>query len=250
VTKDRLAELLWDGQPPRTCTGTLESYVSLVRRRLEVSGGRGSALASTAGAYVLDPAQVAVDLHEVRGLLSGQVGGGLEPSVEQALRLAPNALLASEPYAPWAQRERAVFGVEHVRACRRSGELALRQGRPDAAAELARRAIDHDPLSELSWQLLMRALCAAGATVEALSAYAELRRRTIDELGLEPGPDSQRLYLDMLHTGPGTTLRADVTEVRQLLRLLRGALEASSGITLALDDRRLVRHAESLVGVA
>lgn len=252
VPKDRLADLLWDGPPPRTYIGTLESYVSLIRRRLEISGGRGSALASTARGYVLDPALVAVDLHEARDVLRGPIdpGDALEPSLEEALRLVPSELLTGEPYASWADRERAAFGVEHVRACRRAGEVALRKGRPHTAAELARRAIDHDPLSELCWQLLMRALCAAGATVEALSAYADLRRRTIEELGTEPGPDSQRLYLDMLHTDSSNAPLADGNEVRLLLRLLRGALESSPEIDLALDERRLVRRAERLVGVA
>src|SRR5215217_5855697 len=46
VSKDRLVEQLWGGNPPRTFMATLESYISLLRRRLGVGRGRGSALAT------------------------------------------------------------------------------------------------------------------------------------------------------------------------------------------------------------
>src|SRR3954453_9488463 len=58
VTKDRLGDQLWDGNPPRPYIATLESYVSLLRRRMGVGRGRNSALATTTNGYVLGVAQV------------------------------------------------------------------------------------------------------------------------------------------------------------------------------------------------
>ena len=56
VTKDRLADLLWDGEPPKSYVGTLESYVCVLRRRLGLGPGRTSPLATTSNGYLLDPA--------------------------------------------------------------------------------------------------------------------------------------------------------------------------------------------------
>src|SRR4051794_29501900 len=43
VPKDRLAELLWDGQPPKSYVATLEGYVCVLRRRLGQGRGRRAA---------------------------------------------------------------------------------------------------------------------------------------------------------------------------------------------------------------
>jgi DNA-binding SARP family transcriptional activator len=252
VAKERLADLLWDGNPPRTYIGTLESYVSLLRRRLALTGGRRSALASTTFGYVLDVNEVSVDLEETRRAWRSPdlASPGTRLVTEQAL-MHSEALLVSEPYADWACHERMVFQAEHVLACRRAGEHAVADGRPETGVELARRAIACDPMSESSWQLLMRSLAASGAQTEALRAYADLRNRTIDELGSEPGPATQRLYLEILqHDTHDAQASSSTHEVRALLRLLRGALESLPTVELAYDDRRMLRTAERLIGVA
>src|SRR3954449_6009603 len=68
VSKDRLVERLWGDNPPRTYTGTLESYISLLRRKMGIARGRGSALATTSNGYLLDATQVEVDLDQFRRL--------------------------------------------------------------------------------------------------------------------------------------------------------------------------------------
>jgi DNA-binding SARP family transcriptional activator len=95
----------------------------------------------------------------------------------------------------------------------------------------------------------MRALWSSGRRAEALRAYADLRAGMLDELGIEPGPASQRLYMTVLRgsaSGHGPTQERH--EVRTLLRLLRQALEAGSGMDVATEPglsevaRVLLRH--------
>src|SRR3954466_11102606 len=104
VTKDRLVDQLWDGMPPRTYIGTLESYVSLLRRRMGVARGRSSALSTTSNGYVLDPDQVEVDVREFSRLVApgAATAEAALTRTEAALRLVQGDLLASEPYAEWA----------------------------------------------------------------------------------------------------------------------------------------------------
>src|SRR3954449_9127666 len=70
VPKDRLADLLWDGEPPTSYVGTLESYVCVLRRTLGLASGRKSLLATTAKGYVLDGDAVRVDVREFRKLVA------------------------------------------------------------------------------------------------------------------------------------------------------------------------------------
>jgi DNA-binding SARP family transcriptional activator len=54
VSKGQLAELLWDGEPPRSWVTTLEAYVSLLRRALDPGAPVSrSLIVTTSGGYLL-----------------------------------------------------------------------------------------------------------------------------------------------------------------------------------------------------
>jgi DNA-binding SARP family transcriptional activator len=254
VSKDRLADQLWNGEPPRSYIATLESYVSLLRRRLGVGRGRTSAIATTSAGYMLDPSLVDVDLDEFRRLVQPTARTTAATALartEKALALMTGDLLADEPYAYWAIIERTHFQAEQAAACRRAGEHALQIGRPDKAVEMARQAITGDPIAETSWHLLMRSQLESGARNDALRTYAELRKTTINELGSEPGPASLTLYRQILDADREQAhAPATANEVRTLLQLLRGALDSSPDLELATENHGLLERATQLVAAA
>jgi DNA-binding SARP family transcriptional activator len=255
VPKDRLADLLWDGAPPRSYVGTLESYVCVLRRRLGCARGRAAAITTTSNGYLLDPRQVRVDLNTCRVLFAQAVASSPRTAlqlVDDALALADGSLLASEPYMGWASREREVFTRELVIACTKASRHALDLGKHERAVELARTAVQHDRFAEEAWQQLIRALRACERKGEALRAYLDLRAVMVDELGVEPGPASHALYLEVLREEP-TRSAADHDghmEVRTLLGLLRQALESVPGVDVPKGDGALAAVAAQLVGVA
>jgi DNA-binding SARP family transcriptional activator/tetratricopeptide (TPR) repeat protein len=81
----------------------------------------------------------------------------------------------------------------------------VRPRRPHPSAAPERPSVDrlaslveHDPLSEELVADLMRALAAAGRRVEALASFRAIRRLLADQLGVEPGPELQRLHQAIL----------------------------------------------------
>ncbi len=73
------------------------------------------------------------------------------------------------------------------------------------AAELtpfARELVDGQPYRERRWELLMLALYRAGRQADALDAFAECRRRLVDDLGLDPGPALRRMQQAILSQDP------------------------------------------------
>jgi SARP family transcriptional regulator, regulator of embCAB operon len=254
ISKDRLVEQLWGDNAPRTYNATLESYISMLRRRMGGSRGRRSPLATTSTGYLLDPNQVRVDVDEFRQLVQPDVRLSPELALgrtEQAIRLVNGDLLASEPYAEWAVDERSRFTSEYLQACNGAATHALEISRPHVAVEMARRAVGVEAMSETSWQLLIRGLAATGARSEALRAYLDLRRTLVDALGTEPSPVSRELYLALLAEDDQATRSATtVNEVRTLLDLLHDALDGFPEADLSARDRRVTDQAERLVHAA
>jgi DNA-binding SARP family transcriptional activator len=243
VTKDRLADLLWDGQPPKSYIGTLESYVCGLRRKLgqgRQSPGKQSPLATTFNGYLLNPAAVTVDLTEFRGLAARAATATPAEGLllaQQAVAMLSGDLLASEAYADWACSERKVFQRDVVQTCVGAARNALTLHDYDAAERMSRLAVSHDSLAEDAWQLLMRALSAAGRGGQAIRAYVDLRTAMVTELGMEPGPVSQALYMEILCADSAqapshASTRRDSADLSRRLRLLHRALEAITGVSL------------------
>src|SRR5262245_54141554 len=88
VSTDRLCEVLWD-EPPDSAAATLQSYVSRLRRFVELDGG--ATLVNQAPGYVLEVADTAVD------------AGRFEAGVTQA-----RDLLVRDPLAALEQLDAAL----------------------------------------------------------------------------------------------------------------------------------------------
>jgi DNA-binding SARP family transcriptional activator len=255
VPKDRLAELVWAGAPPASYVGTLESYICLLRRRLNCARGRAAAITTTTHGYQLDTRQVRVDLVECRTLLARAAKAGPAEAVRltrAAVDMARKPLLASEAYGEWADRERNAFHHELVEACVRAAAHALDAEQADQALVLARTAAELDRFSEPAARQLMRAMRGCGRRGEALRVFLDLRRDMIEELGVEPGQATHDLYLELLRDEPGPVAaqRREPEELRTLLGLLRQALEALPGVEPTKGDSGLSYVAVKVLSVA
>ena len=245
VGKDRLADLLWEGNPPASYPGTLESYVCLLRRGLGLGSGRQSLLSTTTNGYVLARDGVDVDLVTFRRLVATDGDASAAETVDRtvkAMLLVTGELLASEPYAAWAIEAREVARREVVAACVNAAQLANGIGDGRRAIGLAHFAIAHDRLCEEAWQHLMRVHWLSGRRSDALRAYSELRAAIVEELGEEPGAESRELYLAILRDNPSArrdSSAVEGVELRMLLRLLRQTLDMTPGVKAPAQDAEL-----------
>jgi DNA-binding SARP family transcriptional activator len=253
VPKEVLADHVWEGEPPPTYLGTLESYVCVLRKRLGLVGGRGSSLATRDRGYVLAGDDVRVDLDEFRALLDPSVPRTAEDRISEALRalsLVRGPLLAQEPYAAWAVQVREGFDRELAEAMVPVARLANERGDHGAAQILARAAVGRTPYCEIAWQELIRAHWLVGDRGEALRAFAVLRQLLMEELGEHPSAASQELYLSILRSEDHDRRATDRQELGLLLRLLRQALEGMPGLTVPAQDAALASTAAGVLGGA
>ena len=255
VTKDHLVQVLWGDSPPASAVPTLESYVCVLRRSMGAGKGTTSPIVTTSAGYRLDHERVSVDLHRCRALLARAVAtadDSLALSLtRRALRLCEQPLLASETRAGWADQTRDEFRQELATACGRASRAALALGDVEDAVQLAARGTALEPYDEALTRDLMRALSSAGRRAGALSAFLDLRRRLVEELGVEPCPQTRALYLQVLTSDAdaGSDVIPSRRELRGLVELLRDTLARMPGVDVGSVDRALAQVAGQALGL-
>lgn len=200
VSTEQLLDRVWGEQPPTRGRETVYNYLSRLRTALR-GVGDGVCLDRRSGGYLLAVDDQAVDLHRFRHLVTQ---ARTVRDDQRAVELLEQALglWQGEPLSgldtPWASGLRASLDNERLGAELDHADTALRCGRhaellPSLSARAARR-----PLDERVAGQLMLALYRGGRQDDALAHYQRLRRRLVEELGTDPGPDVQRLHQRIL----------------------------------------------------
>ncbi|WP_300018376.1 BTAD domain-containing putative transcriptional regulator [Pseudonocardia sp.] len=213
VPLDRINETLWAAEPPATATGTLQSYVSQLRRLIEPDRAPRAAptrLLTRPPGYLIAVEADELDVSRFEALLAdGQrlLATGRHREAEDVL-LAALDLWRGEPYADLGDggaavhADRARLAELRAVAVERHVEAMLGAGRPDdAVAELERLVAVH-PLRERLWGSLMLALYRTGRQADALAAFGSCRELLREELGIDPGPELRRLEQAILTQDP------------------------------------------------
>ncbi|MFC5822923.1 AfsR/SARP family transcriptional regulator [Nonomuraea insulae] len=182
VGADRLAEVLWPDRPPRSAQANLRTYVSSLRSDL----GPGQLRADASG-YAIDVAGPALDLLTFEELID-------RGEYAEALALWRGAPLCDLPGSPvWDRR------LEHLHRIRLHAAEALIErrialGDHDGAIPELRGLLSEHPYREDLWGRLVLILHRGGRKAEALRAYATVRDRLVEELGVEPGAELRGAY--------------------------------------------------------
>lgn len=207
VTRDQLTTALWGDEAPPGAWATIRTYVSRLRRAMAGTGA-APVIVSVGGGYAVPAVAGASDLAEFQALLVAAREAGLAGDREgeadrlcAALRLWKGTALAGVR-AEYAEHERARLGRLRLGAVEDSARTRLRAGRVVEAVALLTDVVAEEPLQEQTRVLLMLALYRSGRQAEALRVYEEARHLLAAELGLDPGPQLQRMQRRILASDP------------------------------------------------
>jgi DNA-binding SARP family transcriptional activator/pimeloyl-ACP methyl ester carboxylesterase len=202
VAKDRIGELLWGEELPQRVAATIETYVSVLRRRLDSSLGSGGRLILTEpGGYRLAADEVAVDVDHYEALLRRAAAGGAadrRSALDAAVELGRLELLADEPYAAWVVPTREHYRERQVQALVDLAECCLDLGDHRAAVAAAEGALRLEPTRERASRAAMLARHTAGDRDGALRVYERCRAALSDELGVAPTAETATLHAAMV----------------------------------------------------
>ena len=205
VSSDRMVDELWGERPPADAQTALQQHVSRLRKLLEPH----SVLVTRKPGYMLELAPEAIDLERFRRL-AGRGREELEQgrpaqaaqTLREALALWRGRPLADLENESFARDLAAALEEERLDALEARIEADLAAGRHAEVVGELRELVREHALRERPRRQLMLALYRSGRQAEALEVYADARRTLVDELGLEPGPELQRLQQAILAHDP------------------------------------------------
>lgn len=200
VSRPALIRELWGSRPPGDARHALDVYLCRLRKVLDAAA-REPVMISRPGGYGLLVADDQLDVQvferlfvEGRAALTDDLPGTAAGKLAAALECWRGRVLADLPdIADMADRpglQASCLRLEelHLAAAHYRIEADLALGRHHELVGELRALVTCYPLHERLHALLMIALYRAGRQAEALAAYQAVRRRLLDELGIEPSP--------------------------------------------------------------
>ena len=206
VARDDLAVALWGDEIPDAWNPTLNALVSRLRGMLRpiaaaepAFGIRGEAgryaLALPAGAFV-DYERARTAMHETDRLMYRGEADAALAEARVAMEIAGRGFLPGEE-ATWITGQRRTMREIQIHAHEQTVAAELCRGRPDIAEREAQALIALDPLREVGYRLLMRALAAGGNAAQVTRVIGECRRVLHEQAGMSPSVETERLFREL-----------------------------------------------------
>ncbi len=207
ISMDRLATAVWGEDLPANPRRSLQTYAG--RLRTELGDER---IGSQPAGLVLLAEPDRIDALRFEQLLD-DAAREADPDRERKLLGEALDLWRGEPFegvtSRWLAETEAPRLVErHLTALERRLDLDLAAGlHGELVGELNEWTARY-PMRESLWVRLLIALNRSGRRADALERYLQLRLRIADELGVDPSPELQQVYADLLTEQPAAAVPA------------------------------------------
>ncbi len=209
VSADRLIDELWGDEPPATAAKSLQVHVSQLRRVL----GDGQPIVTRPTGYSVELAPGALDLDrfergldDARRLRAAGDLPGAAAALREGLELFRGPPLADVELLGRSSAEGTRIESTRLAALEDRLELDLATGGHGAVIAELEALVGEHPYRERLHAHLMLALYRAGRQADALDAFRRARTVLVEELGLDPGPELQRLEAAVLAQDPALDL--------------------------------------------
>lgn len=217
VSRERLVEVVWDGDVTKSTYHTLAVHISNLRKRLQplTDAGQDMEVLETVGegyrlhleADQLDAADFERLVRRGRSLLDNGDPFAAAQTLARALELWRGPAFGDAADLPLVHEEAIRLDESRLSALETSLEARLELGdHSELVAELESLVAEH-PLRETFWSQLMLSLYRCDRQAEALAAFRRYSEH-VGGLGLEPSANLQRLEDQILLGDPGLSAPA------------------------------------------
>ncbi|SFP58569.1 hypothetical protein K8Z49_36745 [Actinomadura madurae] len=200
VDRQQIVEVVWG---PSGCEqGALYSAVWRLRAWLRSNAGIDDVIHRVGQHYLIDVPEDQVDCGRFRSLVHTAAQGIPAELRVDALRSALDlwrGSVLSDCLGPVAPAEAPILERTRLEVAGQLAEAALSCGRFDSALEPLQRLAASLPYDEVVHAHLITLLGRSGRRAEGLRYFEEIRRRLVDELGVDPSGLLRSAQLGLLH---------------------------------------------------
>ncbi|HXH81452.1 MAG TPA: BTAD domain-containing putative transcriptional regulator, partial [Candidatus Tectomicrobia bacterium] len=207
-SRERLTALLWGDRPETQARQSFRQALAGLRR---VLGPIGAQILRADDRHVtLDQSAVVIDAAEFEWLAAQPDTGALERAADLYRGDLLDGLEVDEaPFQEWLGTERERLRELHLEVLVRLLGAQMRADATQAAIRTAQRVLAADPLQESVHRALMRLYVRHGQRSAALRQYHVCVTAVRRELGVEPEPETQVLYREVLTSAASAMARGD-----------------------------------------
>ena len=211
IHREILIEHLWPEAEESHGRERLKVTVYFLRNQFRDAGIREDVVVTAGKTYTLAREAVWVDREAFEDCVAkgferqrlGQWDQALD-EYEQAQHLYRGDYMEEDVYADWCAEERERLREIYLEALAGIVDCHAERGHFAEAVQVCRTALVRDPCRESFHRSLMEYLVRLGRTDWAIAQYQNCRRILGRELGVEPMPETQRLYRQIID-GDGDT---------------------------------------------
>ncbi|MFI9382880.1 BTAD domain-containing putative transcriptional regulator [Kutzneria sp. NPDC052558] len=209
VRAEQLIEELWGPEPPSKAMGTLQTYMSHLRRLLAADDMGVSVLHTRHVGYALTLPEQNVDAGRFAGLVArgrSELDGGHVEAASETFRAAlavwRGSALSDVDAGPVLEHHIRSLEETRVGVIDQRMEVELMLGHHHEVINDLSTLVRDYPAHEGLHVKLMMALHLLGRRSEALHVFQRIRTTLIDDLGLEPGQQLQQVHRGLLVGNP------------------------------------------------
>jgi SARP family transcriptional regulator, regulator of embCAB operon len=202
--RDELLGAIWPGDAPAETDSGLDAILSKLRSVLKTVGFDAGITVNSGSIALQLPAATWIDIEAAGNALDEAEGALRRNDLLRAWSLANVAVVISrraflpDAEAPWIESQRTALRAMQMRALQCLVTVSAGNGEPLLAIQHATEMVRLEPFRETAYQLLMKRHAAAGDRAEALRVYARCREVLRDELGVDPSPQTEAVFLEIL----------------------------------------------------
>lgn len=199
IARDELVEAVWGGEA--VGPDVLNPVISKLRKALgpDRIQGRAEIRFVSDESTLVDAAWALNALHGAESFADSSDWARVWSLAHSAYHVAKRPFMLGHE-APWIDEWRRRLSEVRDRGLSLFAESALKLGGTalGPAERAARSLMDAAPFNETGYRVLMETLETRGNRAEALLVYDRLKRLLRDELGVDPSPTTQEVYLRLL----------------------------------------------------
>ncbi len=207
IHREILMEFLWPDDDQNRTWSRLKVIIHSLRQELRAAGLTGDIVETTNESYVLRQEAVWVDssvfessVAEGKALQYQQRWSSALQRYEHARNLYKGDYLEEDVYADWCMVQREQLREIFLSLLAGMADCHSELGHHSEAAQVCRTALVFDPGRESFYRALMEHLVRLDRADWAIAEYQKCQKFLKHEFGMEPMPETERLYQQILKT--------------------------------------------------